>query len=184
MVTTPTSPLLAHGSISFNVPLTWGRSAPRGLNAHSPATGELFSDPTALGSRRTQLLVQSSAVGCERLPQVRILPILQKKLKDLRFRRDQGHLIGFCDRCQVRSLEMELEFWCRKGGNPGDDEFVFPSQRRTPLNGHNYRRRNLAPLAKKLGIEGFTFQCLRGTFATPVPKARHCERRSSAAEAL
>ena len=69
-----------------------------------------------------------------------------------------------------KSLEMELEFWRHQCGDPDEDEFVFRSRRRTPLNGHNYRRRFLAPLAKKNGIEGLTFQCLRRTFATQFQK--------------
>jgi integrase len=61
---------------------------------------------------------------------------------------------------------MELEFWRHQCGDPDDDEFVFRSRKKAPLNGHNYHRRFLAPLAKKNGIEGLTFQCLRRTFAT------------------
>lgn len=52
-----------------------------------------------------------------------------------------------------KSLEMELEFWRHQCGDPDEDEFVF-----------------LAPLAKKNGIEGLTFQCLRRTFATQFQK--------------
>jgi integrase len=38
----------------------------------------------------------------------------------------------------------------------------------TPLDGHNYLRRFLAPKAKEYGIEGLSFQSLRRTFATHV----------------
>ena len=66
------------------------------------------------------------------------------------------------------SLQKELEVWRESCDYPGADEFVFPSRTGTPLDAHNYLRRVLKPRAKRVGIEGLTFQALRRTFATQV----------------
>jgi integrase len=67
-----------------------------------------------------------------------------------------------------QSIQSELAHWRRCCDDPPEDDFIFSSQRGTPLDGHNYLRRFLAPLASKLGICGVTFQSLRRTFATLV----------------
>jgi integrase len=66
-----------------------------------------------------------------------------------------------------QSLAEELKAWYEESGQPAADEFIFPSKRGTPLDAHNYLRRDvLRPAAEKVGIKGLTFQALRRTFAT------------------
>ena len=47
-----------------------------------------------------------------------------------------------------------------------DTNYIFASRNETPKDAHNYLQRHLKPLAKRLGVEGITFQTLRRTFAT------------------
>ena len=66
------------------------------------------------------------------------------------------------------SLDQELEFCREQCGSADPEDYIFSSRTGTPLDGHNYLRRFLAPKAKQHGIEGVTFQSLRRTFATHV----------------
>jgi integrase len=66
-----------------------------------------------------------------------------------------------------QSLAQELRAWYEESGQPAADQFIFPSERGTPLSAHNYLRRDvLRPAAESVGIKGLTFQALRRTFAT------------------
>ena len=65
-----------------------------------------------------------------------------------------------------KSLQKELECWRVACGDVKPDDFILSSRRGTPLDGHNYLRRFLKPVAEKIGIPGLTFQALRRTFAT------------------
>lgn len=66
-----------------------------------------------------------------------------------------------------KSLADELTDWYNAAGQPAPDSFIFPSERGTPLDAHNYLQRDvLKPAAKSVGVEGITFQSLRRTFAT------------------
>lgn len=67
-----------------------------------------------------------------------------------------------------KSLQLELECWRIACGDVAPRDFMFASSRGTPLDGHNYLRRFLQPVAEKIGIPGLTFQALRRTFATLV----------------
>ena len=69
-----------------------------------------------------------------------------------------------------KSLQMELECWRVACGDVKPDDFIFSSSRGTPLDGHNYLRRFLKPVAEKIGIPGLTFQALRRTFATLIQR--------------
>lgn len=65
------------------------------------------------------------------------------------------------------SLADDLRQWFDDSGHPSPDTFIFPSERGTPLDAHNYLRRDvLRSAALKVGITGLTFQSLRRTFAT------------------
>ena len=65
---------------------------------------------------------------------------------------------------------MELECWRVACGDVKPEDFIFSSSRGTPLDGHNYLRRFLKPVAEKIGIPGLTFQALRRTFATLIQR--------------
>jgi integrase len=60
-------------------------------------------------------------------------------------------------------LEAELRGWAEM--RP-DGTLLFPTERSTTWRLGNYLKRILRPLAKSVGIEGLTFQCLRRTCAT------------------
>jgi integrase len=61
------------------------------------------------------------------------------------------------------SLETELLAWA--GTRPAG-ALLFPTERETTWRLGNYLKRVLRPLAKGVGIEDLTFQCLRRTCAT------------------
>jgi integrase len=66
-----------------------------------------------------------------------------------------------------KSLAVDLQTWYDASGRPAPDVFIFPSERGTPLDAHNYLQRDvLKPAAESVGIQGLTFQSLRRTFAT------------------
>ena len=65
------------------------------------------------------------------------------------------------------SLEAELGAWIRQK-NIAEGDYIFCSQRGTPIDTHNYLQRVLQPAARQAGITGLTFQALRRTFATHV----------------
>jgi len=66
----------------------------------------------------------------------------------------------------TRSLQTELEHWKQIVQPSTDEDYIFGSRNGTPKDAHNYLQRHLKPLAKRLGVEGVTFQALRRTFAT------------------
>jgi integrase len=48
----------------------------------------------------------------------------------------------------------------------GDDAWVFPSERMTPLSKDNWWRRTMQPALKKVGLEWANFLVMRRTHAT------------------
>jgi integrase len=66
-----------------------------------------------------------------------------------------------------KSLARDLQKWYEASGKPESDALIFPSAANTPIDAHNYLRRDvLQPAAEALGIRVVTFQSLRRTFAT------------------
>jgi integrase len=70
----------------------------------------------------------------------------------------------------VAALELhrkrQLEDRLRAGPRWEDNDYVFPTNRGTPMSGDNLVKRSLRPLLEKAGLSGFTFHSLRHTCAT------------------
>ncbi|HVN81568.1 MAG TPA: site-specific integrase, partial [Terriglobia bacterium] len=69
-------------------------------------------------------------------------------------------------------LETELLRWISTLKRRNPDDFVFESRHHhKPIDPRRYLRDVLRPKAKELGIEGFTYQAIRRTFATQAMEA-------------
>jgi len=66
-----------------------------------------------------------------------------------------------------QGLQAAISRWRVECGNPGLDEWVFPSEtRRTPVAKDNCWRRCIAPRLKSVGLEWVNFQVMRSTHAS------------------
>ena len=64
-------------------------------------------------------------------------------------------------------LQAAIAEWKALSGDPGPEEWVFPSEtRRTPLAKDNCWRRWIAPRLKSVGLEWVNFQVMRRTHAS------------------
>jgi integrase len=60
-----------------------------------------------------------------------------------------------------------LKMWRERCGNPPDERLIFPTEKQTPMRPENWLRRQIKPIAMKLGITvPVNFQVMRRTFAT------------------
>jgi integrase len=69
-----------------------------------------------------------------------------------------------------KGLADDLWLWKQECPDPSPAAFIFPNGEGGFMDTGNYRRRVLAPLAKKLGLPKLTFQVLRRTMATLAQK--------------
>ena len=77
-----------------------------------------------------------------------------------------------------QGLQEELDIWiqARRQQRPyhktaeSESDLLFPSETGTPFRLGNYLKRNLKPLAKRVGIRDMTYQALRRTCATHFQK--------------
>ena len=66
-----------------------------------------------------------------------------------------------------QGLHAPIARWRTLSGDPGPEEWVFPSEtRRTPLAKDNCWRRWIAPRLKSVGLEWVNFQVMRRTHST------------------
>ncbi|MGA2475697.1 MAG: tyrosine-type recombinase/integrase [Terriglobia bacterium] len=66
-----------------------------------------------------------------------------------------------------QGLHAPIARWRTLSGDPGPEEWVFPSEtRRTPLAKDNCWRRWIAPRLKSVGLEWVNFQVMRRTHAS------------------
>ena len=63
-------------------------------------------------------------------------------------------------------LLAEIENWRMMAVETGDDAWVFPSERMTPLSKDNWWRRTMQPALTKVGLEWANFLVMRRTHAT------------------
>jgi integrase len=65
-----------------------------------------------------------------------------------------------------QGLLREIEAWREFAVDTGDDAWVFPSERMTPLSRDNCWRRHIQPRLAKVGLGWASFQVMRRTHAT------------------
>jgi integrase len=66
-----------------------------------------------------------------------------------------------------QGLEVAINRWRAGSGDPGPEEWVFPSEkRRTPLAKDNCWRRWIAPRLRSVGLAWVNFQVMRSTHAS------------------
>ena len=66
----------------------------------------------------------------------------------------------------TEGLISDIAAWKTVAVDTGENAFVFPSERGTPLSSHNIWQRNMEPRLRAVGLEWCTFQVMRRTFVT------------------
>lgn len=97
---------------------------------------------------------------------------LSTKSAEIRQRVYRGHVDSPKTNLSVRKaalsegLLQEIALWREFAPATGDDDWVFPSENRTPLSRDNCWRRNIQPKLEDAGLGWATFQVMRRTHAT------------------
>ena len=73
---------------------------------------------------------------------------------------------GKRDGALADGVVADLAEWKTLAVDCSAEAFVFPSERGTPLSGHNVWQRNIQPKLQSVGLEWCTFQVMRRTFIT------------------
>ena len=67
--------------------------------------------------------------------------------------------------------KLLLEFWVERSQTGSESDWLFPSEKGTPMSRDNIWTRNMLPKLERAGLEWATFQVMRRSFATWAKKA-------------
>ncbi|HEX7361683.1 MAG TPA: site-specific integrase [Bryobacteraceae bacterium] len=67
--------------------------------------------------------------------------------------------------------KLLLEFWVERLNNGSETDWLFPSEKGTPMSRENIWTRNMLPKLEPAGLNWATFQVMRRSFATWAKKA-------------